>query len=183
MSETLMWVLSALGLVAIALLIHVIKKQLSSLKNSPNSGAEATDASHGATLVEPSAEAPKASSPSPKAKRSSLDLKESITVIATLTLDDQVELSEASIRLKVLLDHYDSSLHKQDDFRIFSEVYAALEHMPTHAERKKTDKRFLHKLDQERFAIEAKHRDAIRAGAQALLKHLDSPKLNLVKNN
>lgn len=189
MSETNMWLLSALGLITIVVLVIVIKKQLSNLNQptvasspeqtksaEPGKNHKSANANNAVNIVEPSSAEPEA-----RTKSTKLDAKESIAVIATLTLDDQVELSEASIRLKILLDHYDSNMHEKDDFRIFNEVYAALKHMPTHQARKNTDKRFLHKLDQERFAIEAKHRDAIRAGAQALLKHLDSPELNLVK--
>jgi hypothetical protein len=100
-------------------------------------------------------------------------LKESIKVLATTILEDQVELSEGCIRIKVLIDHLDASLHEQESFKIFEEMYKSTEHMPTHQARKNTDKNFIHKLDQQRFALEKKHRESIREGARALLKVLE----------
>jgi len=97
-------------------------------------------------------------------------LVDSIKVIATTMLEDQVELSEGCIRIKVLIDHLDASLHEQDAFKIFEQMYRDTEHMPTHQARKNTDKNFIHKLDQQRFALEKTHRDSIRTASAALLE-------------
>jgi len=99
-------------------------------------------------------------------------LIESIKVIATTMLEDQVELSEGCIRIKVLIDHLDASLHEQESFKIFEQMYRDTEHMPTHQARKNTDKNFIHKLDQQRFALEKQHRDSIRKAAEKLLETL-----------
>jgi len=99
-------------------------------------------------------------------------LVDSIKVIATTMLEDQVELSEGCIRIKVLIDHLDASLHEQVSFKIFEQMYRDTEHMPTHQARKNTDKNFIHKLDQQRFALEKQHREAIRKAAKELLETL-----------
>jgi hypothetical protein len=99
-------------------------------------------------------------------------LVNSIKVIATTMLDDQVELSEGCIRIKVLIDHFDASLHEVEAFKIFEQMYRDTEHMPTHQARKNTDKNFIHKLDQQRFALEKQHRESIRKAAKELLKTL-----------
>lgn len=99
-------------------------------------------------------------------------LIDSIKVIATTMLEDQVELSEGCIRIKVLIDHLDASLHEQDAFKIFEQMYRDTEHMPTHQARKNTDKNFINKLDQQRFALEKAHRDSIRSASVALLEKL-----------
>jgi len=99
-------------------------------------------------------------------------LVNSIKVIATAMLEDQVELSEGCIRVKVLIDHLDASLHEQEVFKIFEEMYRKTEHMPTHQARKNVDKNFIHKLDQQRFALEKQHRDSIRKAAGELLEVL-----------
>ncbi|MFT5718585.1 MAG: hypothetical protein ACI9T7_002792 [Oleiphilaceae bacterium] len=99
-------------------------------------------------------------------------LKDSIRVIATTMLEDQVELSEGCIRIKVLIDHFDVSLHEQESLKIFEQMYRDTKHMPTHEARKNTDKNFIHKLDQQRFALEKKHRESIRNAAKELLKIL-----------
>jgi len=101
-------------------------------------------------------------------------LIDSLKVLATTILDDQVELSEGCIRIKVLLDHLDSNLHEHKSFKIFEEMYLATEHMPTHDARKNTDKHFTDKLDQQRFALEQKHREAIKSAAKALMEYLKS---------
>jgi hypothetical protein len=97
-------------------------------------------------------------------------LIDSIKVIATTMLEDQVELSEGCIRIKVLIDHLDASLHEQDAFKIFELMYRETEHMPTHQARKNTDKNFIHKLDQQRFALEKQHRESVRKAAKKLLE-------------
>ena len=95
----------------------------------------------------------------------------SLKVLATSILDDQVELSEGCIRVKVLIDHLDAKLHAEERFKIFEEMYLATEHMPTHQARKDTDEHFIKKLDQQRFGLEQKNRDTIRTAAKALLEH------------
>jgi len=99
-------------------------------------------------------------------------LTDSIKVIAMSMLDDQVELSEGCIRVKVLIDHLDAAMHELDDFKIFDIMYRATEHMPTHDARKQVDKNFINKLDQQRFALEQKHRVSIRKASKALLVSL-----------
>jgi hypothetical protein len=44
--------------------------------------------------------------------------------------------------------------------------------MPTHRARKKTDKRFVEKMDEERFAVEREFQDAILQAATAI-RHYD----------
>ena len=99
-------------------------------------------------------------------------LLESIKVITTAMLEEQVELSEGCIRIKVLIDHLDASLHEQESFKIFEKMYRETEHMPTHEARKQTDKNFIHKLDQQRYALEKKYRDEIHQAAKLLLNTL-----------
>jgi hypothetical protein len=99
-------------------------------------------------------------------------LKDSIKVIATSMLEGQVDLSEGCIRIKVLIDHLDASLHEQASFKIFEQMYRDTKHMPTHQARKNTDKNFINKLDEQRFALEKQHRESIRQAAEELLEVL-----------
>ncbi|WP_156506094.1 DUF2489 domain-containing protein, partial [Oleiphilus sp. HI0117] len=94
-----------------------------------------------------------------------------IKVIAQCMLDEQVELSEGCIRIKVLLDHLAPNLHEDERFSVFIKMYDALEHMPTHEARKQTDKRVIFKLDQERFKLEEDNQHAILSASKALLEH------------
>jgi hypothetical protein len=103
---------------------------------------------------------------------SSLQLHESLSVLVRCVLEDQIELSEACIRIKVLLDNFDPSLHRDEQLSIFWDMYDRMAHMPTHEARKATNKRFVSKLDSQRFELERKHREEILAAARYLQKYL-----------
>ncbi len=143
------------GLVLIAFLVHQIRSSLAILR-------EAQQSQKAAGLS------------------SNLELEDSLIVLARCILDDQIELSEACIRVKVLMDNLDPAWPQSQGLAIFSEMYDKLAHMPTHAARKATDKRFLFKLDKQRFDLERQHREAIREGAKTLLKQLEVPTRQLV---
>lgn len=96
---------------------------------------------------------------------------ESIQVIAMAVEEDQVEYSEACLRLQGLLDHVAPELLEQPPYRVFREVSDQLQHMPTHRARQATETRFIEKMDRERLALEARHADAIRRAATALRQH------------
>ncbi len=101
---------------------------------------------------------------------------ESIHVLARCLVDKQVDLSEGCIRIRVLLDHVAPELLESPTFQVFHEIYAGLEHMPTHEARKQTDKRFVHKMDMQRFKLERENEDRILEAARKLL---DEPALKL----
>ena len=84
-------------------------------------------------------------------------------------LDEQVELSEGCIRLKVLLDHVAPNLHEDARFSIFNTMYESLKHMPTHEARKQTDKKTIFKLDQERFKLEEDNQETIKTASKEIL--------------
>jgi len=99
-------------------------------------------------------------------------LSDSMRILASSILDQQVELSEACIRIKVLMDHYDVTLHQRADLNVFTEVYDLLSHMPTFDERKLVKKRLLAKLDADRFNIEEKYKDDVTKACTCLLVEL-----------
>ncbi|MFL1466509.1 DUF2489 domain-containing protein [Marinobacter sp. DUT-3] len=145
----LQWTLIITGLVAIALLSAFIVRQARLLKKNRKSNDKN------------------------RAFRSQRrqSMVESIQVIAQAVEEDQVEYSEACLRLKGLLDHVAPELLEQSPFRVFQEVYEQIQHMPTHRARQATDTRFIEKMDKERLAVEEKHADAIRRAATALRHH------------
>lgn len=151
LSQSTLWSLIGIGMVLIAGLLFIIFRQMRELR-VPVQEAEAMPAD-----------------------KHLLGLEDSLTVIAQLLLDDQVEVSEACMRIKVLLDHYDSTMHEDPVFSVFVKVYDALSHMPTHQARKQTDKKFIQKLDQQRFQIEEQYRSAAKDAADALLKRFGGP--------
>ncbi|BES69692.1 hypothetical protein RE428_07100 [Marinobacter nanhaiticus D15-8W] len=96
---------------------------------------------------------------------------QSIRVLAMSIEQDQVEYSEACLRIKGLLDHLAPDLLSQSPYRIFQEMHDALQHMPTHQARQDTASRFIDKMDAQRFELERKHADAIRRAATAIRYH------------
>ncbi|MGM0571044.1 DUF2489 domain-containing protein [Marinobacter sp.] len=93
---------------------------------------------------------------------------ESIRILAMAIEEDQVEYSEACLRIKGLLDHVDPRLLEQPPYQIFLEIHDSIQHMPTHRARQQTDSHFVRKMDEERFALEKQHADAIRRAATAI---------------
>ncbi len=142
----LQWTLIVTGLIAIGLLALFIRKQSKAIRQSHRIRArnEAFQADRRASMIE------------------------SIQVLAMAVEQDQVEYSEACLRIKGLLEHVAPELLTRAPFRIFQDMHDKMQHMPTHQARQDTDQRFVEKLDRERFALEQKHADEIRRAATAI---------------
>lgn len=149
MPTWLQWTLIASGLCVAVLLLMFIARQLRVLKQASTQRAkhQAFQAQRRETIVD------------------------SLRLLARAIEEDQVEYSEACLRIKGLLDLVAPELLEQPPFAVFALVHEQLRHMPTHQAREETDKRFIRKLDQERFAIENRHAEAIREAAGALRQH------------
>lgn len=96
---------------------------------------------------------------------------ESIRILAQAVEVNQVEYSEACLRIKGLLDHVEPTLLHKSPFAIFQRMHDKLQHMPTHQSRLETESRFVNKMDKERLAIEQEHADEIRRAATAIRTH------------
>ncbi|MDK8465533.1 DUF2489 domain-containing protein [Marinobacter sp. SS13-12] len=149
MPPWLQWTLIIAGLLAIALLVAFIARQSRTLQEGRKRQAK-TEAFQ-------------------KERRESM--VESIRVLAMAVEEDQVEYSEACLRIKGLLEHVAPELLEQPPFRVFQEVHDLIQHMPTHRTRQETETRFVEKMDRERLAVEEKHADAIRRAATAIRRH------------
>ena len=145
----LQWTLIISGLLAIALLVAFIGRQSRALQDSRRRQEKAESFQ--------------------KERRDSMI--ESIRVLAMAVEENQVEYSEACLRIKGLLDHVAPELLDQSPFRVFQEVHEQIQHMPTHRARQETDARFVEKIDRERLAVEKEHADAIRRAATAIRHH------------
>lgn len=146
MNNGIIWAGIAIGLLAVGALISLIVKKWRIIK---------------------SAEAEKQAQEKIKQQKRE-ELIESIKIIAICMLEEQVETSEGCIRIKVLLDHVAPELHDKAPFSIFSTMYDATEHMPTHGARKSADKALIRKLDAERFELEKTHKPAILEASKAI---------------
>lgn len=148
MSQWLQWALIAGGVIAIALLVGFILRQLRTLQANKRrqQKTEAFQNERRASMVE------------------------SLQVLAMAVEAEQMEYSEACLRIKGLLDHVKPELLKQPPFEVFQEVHNLIQHMPTHQARQDTETRFVEKMDKERLAVEEAHADRIREAASALRK-------------
>lgn len=99
-------------------------------------------------------------------------LRESIRILCSSMIDDQVEISEGCMRVKILLDHLDARLHHDEVLGIFNQVYDRLESMPRFKERKTVNRKILDKLDQTRFSVEDEYRDRVLTACRALLSEM-----------
>ncbi len=149
MPQWLQWSLIIAGLIAIFLLVTFIRRQYRLLAESRKRQAKAKEF---------------------QANRRK-DMIRSVHVIAMAVEEDQIEYSEACLRLKGLLDHIAPELLEQTPFRVFQEVHDQLQHMPTHRARQATDTKFVEKMDKERLDVERKNADAIRRAATAIRHH------------
>ncbi|OLU23797.1 DUF2489 domain-containing protein [Pseudomonas sp. PA27(2017)] len=61
-------------------------------------------------------------------------LHDDLRVLASSLLDGQLPLIEGAIRIKVLLDNYDSELSLTPQAQVFQRLYDATAHVPTHAD-------------------------------------------------
>lgn len=147
MTTTIQWLLIGAGLLICLGLVWFILRQLRVLRNARQVRLERES----------------------RQIRQRLYLVESVRVLARSMLEDQIELSEGCIRIKVLLDNLAPELHQDPRFQIFQTMYDAMAHMPTHEVRQQTDKRFVRKLDHQRYSLEREHRQAIRVAAETLL--------------
>lgn len=95
---------------------------------------------------------------------------DSIRVLARSILADQVEYSEACIRIKVLMDGVAPELSRRETYAVFDAVYEALSAHPTHEARQQLEQSQRRQLDFDRAAVERQHGAAIRVAAEALLR-------------
>jgi hypothetical protein len=98
------------------------------------------------------------------------NLCESIRFIARATSQKQCNVSEASIRLSVLLETLliEPKINIDKDYPAISTLFDKVKDFATHAERKKMDKKILKQQDKQRQIFEDEFEDAIVKEAQSL---------------
>lgn len=98
-------------------------------------------------------------------------LDESIYTISMAVTQQQCSLSEASIRLCVLLDHLGDGSHYPDTYPAIHELYYRIRHMPTHDAWKALPKAQRRKMEREREEYEAELETKILREAEQLMQH------------
>ncbi|NKQ12789.1 DUF2489 domain-containing protein [Pseudomonas sp. SST3] len=92
-----------------------------------------------------------------------------LRVLAGSLLDEQVPLIEGAIRIKVLLDNYDSNLGQDPRCQVFQMLFEATEQVPTHAAWKALDKHERRRHEANFSALELQHKAEARRSARWLL--------------
>lgn len=92
-----------------------------------------------------------------------------LRILAGSLLKGQLPLIEGAIRIKVLLDNYDSSLSQDQRCEVFHLLFAATAQVPTHAEWKALERSVRRQHEQRFSELELQHKAAARAAARWLL--------------
>lgn len=93
-----------------------------------------------------------------------------LRVLAGSLLAEQVPLIEGAIRIKVLLDNYDSSLGQDPRCEVFQVLYDATKQVPTHAAWAALDKLERRRHEANFSALELQHKADARRSARWLLE-------------
>ena len=89
--------------------------------------------------------------------------------LASSLLDGQLPLIEGAIRIKVLLDNYDSTLSQDARCQVFHLLFEATAQVPTHADWKALDKSVRRQHEKHFTELELQHKAAARTAARWLL--------------
>lgn len=100
-----------------------------------------------------------------------------LQILADSLLEGQLPLIEGAIRIKVLLDNYDSRLSQDQRCQVFHLLFEATAQVPTHAEWKALDKQVRRQHEKQFNALELQHKAAARSAARWLLEEgLQTPR-------
>ena len=92
-----------------------------------------------------------------------------LRILASSLLEGQLPLIEGVIRIKVLLDNYDSSLSQDPRCEVFHLLFTATAQVPTHADWKALERSVRRQHEQRFSELELQHKAAARAAARWLL--------------
>lgn len=96
-------------------------------------------------------------------------VNDSIQILARTLLDDGVGLTEASIRIRVLLDALQVGQSVRDEFVAFYSVADKTSHIPILQEWKKLPRKKQFQFEQEMARVEGEYRDFALDAAQRIL--------------
>lgn len=93
---------------------------------------------------------------------------DSLKILSQALISGQVGVVEGAIRIKVLIDHHDPDLHKNQSYSVFAEIFAETEHIPFLKAWKELDKRSKRKYEIFMSEIEANRGEEVKAAAEKL---------------
>lgn len=97
-------------------------------------------------------------------------VEESLRIITKSMLEGQCDLSEGCIRVRMLIERTDNIDAKNEEFKVFFDMYEEIKHFKTHEARKELSKQELFNEDKERLKIEERYRDLLLEASRRLLR-------------
>lgn len=98
-------------------------------------------------------------------------LKNSIRILSQGVVDDQLSLTEAAIRISVLLDNLPVSDDDKESYSAFYQLAEATSHIPILEAWKNLPAKEKFTFDQQRLAAEEKYGDFVVDAAKRLMNH------------
>ncbi len=95
--------------------------------------------------------------------------RDSIVILARAVIDDQVSLTEASIRINALLPSLSLDEKRQEELRVFQQLAEATAHIPILERWKALPRKEKQAYDKEREAIEANYQDFVLSAAKHIV--------------
>lgn len=99
------------------------------------------------------------------------ELAADIRFIANSMLQEQCEITEGCMRLKVLMDHLDQDLAQKTEFQTLQFYYQQTLNMPHHEAYKALNRKEQFNQDKKRFALEDKYREQILIEAKHIAQY------------
>ncbi|WP_108125440.1 DUF2489 domain-containing protein [Saccharospirillum mangrovi] len=82
---------------------------------------------------------------------------DSLRILSANVIDENLNLSEATIRCKVLVDALNLPVSEREPYRVLETVYEQIQHFDTHGARKALSRQERDRQDAEREAIESEY--------------------------
>jgi len=98
-------------------------------------------------------------------------LAKDIKFIAQAMVQEQCEITEGCLRIKVLMDHLDTDLQHKPEFKTIQHMFSLTSGMPTHQAYKDLSAKDRFKLDKQRYQYEDQFKDDVLAEAKQLMKY------------
>ena len=98
-------------------------------------------------------------------------LASDIKFIAQAMVEQQCEITEGCLRIKVLMDHLDPNLQHKKEFSTIQQMHSLTSNMATHEAYKALPRKEQFKQDKERFRLEELHRDAVLKEAKIIVSY------------
>lgn len=103
-------------------------------------------------------------------RRANDNCLESLDIIARAMLAGQMDLTEGSLRCKVLLEIIDPQLLERPSLHVFTEVHQRTAHLHTHSSRRALTPHQRQSEDRQRLAVEDELRLGMLNGAHAVIE-------------